>query len=207
MKGLLLKDLLSLRKYMRTMALFVMAYALLTFFMDSSDFLNGMIVLLCAMIPITSFSLDHQSGWDIYELSLPVSRKDIVRSKYLLALILTLIGTGISIAIGLAYRLFTHSGDMLEALTVSYALFAVGLIFASVLLPLIFKFGVEKSRLLLIAVFAIPTAAFVALSSAGVKLPGEQTISRLFAFSPLILVAALALSYASSCAIYRKKEI
>ena len=207
MKGLLLKDILSLRKYMRTLLLFTAAYALLIFFLDSSDFLGGMIVLMCAMIPITSFSLDHQAGWDVYELSLPVSRRDIVKSKYLLALILTLIGTGISIAIGLAYRLITHSGDLLEALTVSYALFAVGLIFASVLLPLIFKFGVEKSRLLLIAVFAIPTAAFVALSGAGVKLPDEQAIMRLVAFSPLILVAALGLSYAASCAIYRKKEI
>lgn len=207
MKGLLLKDLLSLRKYMRTLLLFTAAYALLIFFMDSSDFLGGMIVLMCAMIPVTSFSLDHQSGWDVYELSLPITRREVVKSKYLLALILTLIGTGISIAIGIAYRLITHSGELLEALTVSYALFAVGMLFASILLPLIFKFGVEKSRLITIAIFAAPTAAFVALSNMGVKLPDEQAIRLIFYLSPLILIAAIALSYALSSAIYRKKEI
>jgi ABC-2 type transport system permease protein len=208
MKGLLLKDLLGLRKYLRTLLLFIAAYALLIFLMDSPYFLGGMIVLMCAMASITSFSFDHVAGWDIYALSLPVSRRDVVRSKYLLSLILTAGGTALSLLVSVLYILFTHSGSFSEALTVGYTLFVVGMVFVAVLLPLIFRFGVEKARLLIVAVFAIPTAIFVALSNFGnLQAPDPQLLVRLLAFSPLILTVLLALSYFLSRAIYLKKEV
>lgn len=207
MKGLLLKDILSLRKYMRTLLLMAAVYAALTYFVDSSAFLSGMIVLMCAMVPVTSFTLDHQAGWNVYELSLPISRKDIVRGKYLLALLFTLFGAGIAIAVGLLFSVLNRGISLPETLTLSYALFAVGLIFASILLPLVFKFGPEKARLMVIAVFAVPTAAFVALTSAGSKLPDTQFLNLLFLLSPLILAIVLTLSYLASRAIYEKKEI
>ena len=208
MKGLLLKDLLSLRRYMRTVMLLVAAYALMIFFMDSPYLLVGMIVLMSAMISVTSFSFDHMAGWDVYALSLPVSRKDVVRSKYLLALIFTSSGSLLSILIGVLYTLFTLKGSFTETLIASYALFAVGMVFVSILLPLLYKFGVEKARLLIIAVFAVPVAVIVALANiAGLEMPDEQLINRLLALSPLVLIAVLGISYFASCAIYRKKEV
>ena len=208
MKGLLIKDLLGLRKYMRTMLLFIAAYALMIFLMDSPYFLGGMIVVMAAMISVTSFSFDHIAGWDVYALSLPVSRKDVVGSKYLLALILTLCGAVLSVVVGALYNTLRHTGSFAETLTVSYALFAVGMVFVAVLVPLLFKFGVEKARLLIIAVFAVPVAAFAALINiADLKMPDEQLIARLLALSPLVLIALLAASYFISCAIYYNKEV
>jgi ABC-type transport system involved in multi-copper enzyme maturation permease subunit len=187
MKGLLLKDLLSLRKYARTLVIFILAYSVMTFFMDSPYFLSGIIVLMCSMVAITSFSFDHQAGWDVYALSLPVSRNDVVRSKYLLGLLLTLIGTVVSIIEGALYTVFAHTGSFLETLLVSYALFAVGMLFISILMPLLFKFDPEKARLLIVAVFALPVAALVAFSNiADLKAPGEQLIGTLLALSPFI---------------------
>jgi len=208
MKGLLIKDFLGLRKYFRTVLLMIAAYAVLMFFMDSAYFLSGMIVLLSAMIAITSFSFDHMAGWDVYALSLPISRKDVVMSKYVLALILTLGGVLLSIAIGALYTAIQHTGSFVETLIVSCALFVVGMLFISILLPLLFKFGVEKARLMIIAVFAIPTAAFVALSNiAGLEMPSEQAIISLLPLAPLILIGLLAASYFISCAIYCNKEV
>lgn len=208
MKGLLLKDLLGLRKYLRTVMLIIALYALMTFLMDSAVFLGGMIVIMSAMIAVTSFSFDHLAGWDVYALSLPVSRRDVVASKYVLALIFTLGGTALSVLVSVLHGAFQHSGDLLETLATNYALFVVGMVFVAILLPLLFKFGAEKARLLIVAVFAVPTAVFVALSTVSdIKLPNEQTIARLLALSPLILIVVGAISYAASCAIYRSKEV
>jgi hypothetical protein len=208
MKGLLLKDLLSLRKYARTLVIFILAYSVMTFFMDSPYMLSGIVVLMCSMVSITSFSFDHQAGWDVYALSLPVSRNDVVRSKYRLGLLLTLTGAAVSIIAGVLYTAFTHTGSFIETLLVSYALFAAGMLFISILMPLLFKFDAEKARLLIVAVFAIPVAAFVAFSNiADPKAPSEQLIKTILTLSPFVLIGLLAASYLISCAIYSGKEV
>jgi hypothetical protein len=46
-----------------------------------------------------------------------------------------------------------------------------GTVFSAILLPLIFKFGVEKSRIFMLAIFAAPTAAVIVLDKAGYHCP------------------------------------
>ncbi len=207
MKGLILKDLYNLRKYGRTVFLISAFYILLTFMMDNSDMFAGMIVLMFAITSITSFAYDNQSGWDVYVQTLPVSKKDVVLSKYLLSYLLALFGGLLAVLMGWINGLVKNVGNFTETLITAYALFAVGLLFISILLPLVYRFGVERSRVIIIAVVAIPVAAGVAMSQTG-KLPeiGEQAFKQALLFSPLIVVACCILSFAISNVIYRKKE-
>ena len=208
MKGLILKDLYNLRKYGKTVFLISAFYILLTFMMDSSDMFAGMVVLMFAITSITSFTYDNQSGWDVYVQTLPVSKKDVVLSKYLLSFLLALLGGLLAVLMGWINGLVKNVGNFMETLLVAYALLAVGLLFISILLPLVFKFGAERSRVIIIAIVAIPTAAGVAMSQAG-TLPAisEQTVKQVLVFSPLIVAACCLLSIAISNAIYRKKEV
>ena len=43
-------------------------------------------ILFTIMIPMVAMSYDDKSKWDRYALTMPVSRRDMVLSKYLLAL-------------------------------------------------------------------------------------------------------------------------
>jgi hypothetical protein len=181
---------------------------MMSFMMDSADLFVGMIVIMFAITPITSFAYDSQSGWDVYVTTLPVSRKDVVLSKYMLSLILVLTGGMLALLMGWFGGLIKNVGNFTETLLMTYAFCAVGLVFISILLPLVYKFGVERSRVIIIAVVAIPVAVGIALSQTG-TLPeiNEQTIGQALLLSPLVIVACSVLSYAISSAIYRNKEV
>ena len=67
------------------------------------------------MIFITTFSYDEYNSWDAYAISMPVSRKDIVKSKYIASIILIFIAVIftiiISLIIGLIYILPLYYPD------------------------------------------------------------------------------------------------
>ncbi len=208
MKGLILKDLLNLRKYGKTVFLICAFYLILMLMMDSATVFGGMIVLMFTITSITSFVYDSQCGWDVYAMSLPVSRKDIVLSKYVLSLFLAFLGGILSLLVFWLHGIFARTGNFLETLAVSYALFAVAVVFICILLPLVYRFGVERSRILIIAVVAIPTAVIMVLSQSGTVIePDEKLISQVLGFSPLVLVVCVILSYLASGAIFNNKEM
>jgi ABC-type transport system involved in multi-copper enzyme maturation permease subunit len=176
--------------------------------MDDASLFSGVIVLLFAIMSVTSFAYDKQFGWDTYVLSIPVSRKEVVLSKYVLSVLLAIFGGVLALLVGWLHGIFHHISNFSEVLIVSYALFAVSLIFLSVLLPLVYKFGVERSRVIILAVFAIPTAAFLLLAQTGtVVAPDEQTIRQVLLFSPVVVIVCGVLSFMISHAIYRRKEV
>ncbi len=208
MKGLILKDMYSLRKYGRTMLLLAVFYSFMIFMMGNADVFLGTVVIMFAVASITSFAYDNQAGWDIYVSTLPVSRRNVVMSKYALSYLLALLGGLLALLVGWVNGIIKGTGNFFEMLVSAYAMFAIAVIFVSVLLPLIYKFGVERSRIIIIAAVAIPVAAVMALAQTkAIPIPDEQTVKQALLLSPLIIAACCALSYAISNSIYRKKEV
>jgi len=208
MKGLILKDLYNLRKYGKTLLLISAFYIMLSFMMESESMFTGMIVIMFAITSVTSFAYDSQSGWDVYVHTLPVTRKDVVTSKYLLSYLLALTGGLLALLMGWINGLLKNISNFTETLIAAYALFAVGIIFISILLPLVYKFGVERSRVIVLAVIALPTAAFLVLAQTGtVVAPDEQTIRQVLLFSPVVVIVCGVLSFMISHTIYRRKVV
>ncbi len=208
MRGLILKDLYNLRKYGKTLLLISALYIMLTFMMDDSSMFGGMIVLLFAITSVTSFAYDSQSGWDTYVLSIPVSRKEVVLSKYVLSALLALMGGVLSLLMGWLHGVFNHVSNFSEMLLISYSLFAVALVLLSILLPLVYKFGVERSRVIILAVIAIPSAAIMVLVQTG-PMPelSEQTFHQVLLLSPVVIIVCGIVSFVISHGIYRRKEV
>ena len=208
MKGLILKDFYNLRKYGKTVLLISAFYVMLTFMMDNSNLFAGMIVLMFAITSVTSFAYDRQSGWEVYVQTLPVAAKDVVMSKYLLSLLLGLIGGVLALLMGWLNGLIKNIPNFTEMLVTAYALLAIGMIFISILLPLVYKFGVERSRVIILAIIAIPTAAFFVMAQTGNEVvPDEQTIRRALLLSPVVIVVCGIVSFLVSHGIYRRKEV
>ena len=206
MKGLILKDLMNLRRYSRTIWAIIALYAVMMVTMDNVNFLGGMIILLFTMMSVTSFSYDSLAKWERYAVTLPLSRAQIVRSKYVLSLILALMGALISLIAAVVFSFF-KPGNLLESVLSAYVLFIIALFFMAVLLPLIYKFGVEKSRIMIILVAAAPTAAVVALGQMGIKLPDISTVQWILYLSPVVMAGIYYLSYRISCGVFGKKDL
>lgn len=207
MKGLLIKDLINLKKNFGTIIAMMVLYFLFAYQSGDPSILVGMIVFLLTMMSITSMSYDDLSKWDKFALSMPIGRKTIVNSKYILAVLLSLIGLVISMGIGYIVILLKGKMGIQEYLVASYAIFVLSMAFICIIFPLIFKFGVEKSRLMMMGAIIIPMIIVYVISNMGISMPSENQLMRILKVSPLLVVLDLYLSSSISYNIYRKKDL
>lgn len=206
-KALVLKDLLVLRKQARSM-LFMLAFLLLyAVMMKSITFITFMAVIFFAMMSISSFAYDDLAKWDAYAIALPITRTQTVLAKYALALLLALAGAAVAIVASFAAPLVGDPTALGERMLVVYVTFAIAVVFVSAMLPLIYRFGTERSRLFMIAVFALPSVVGYAAFRAGVPIPDEAALKALLYASPLVLLAVLCVSVLVSAKVFSAKQL
>ena len=112
-------------------------------------------MLYAAMMPISALAYDENCKWDQLAAMMPYSVRDIVLSKYLLGYI-CLLATGAlsagSLYVTAAAKGTAVSGEDIAQIAVM-ACFA--LMFLAVNLPCMFRLGVEKGRLLFMAMIGV----------------------------------------------------
>ena len=166
-----------------------------------------MVTLILSMMPLTSMAYDDMSKWDRYALAMPISKKDIVLSKYILSILLSLVSILVSFIITYLFILPRSDMGRSELLLVAYIIFSISLVYVSIVLPLIYKFGVEKTRIITMCVFAIPTMMVFAFYKMGLQLPSKKQLLFLLKVSPLILILILICSALFSYITYKNKDI
>ena len=178
MTSLVLKDLLNLRSYFKTIIIFIVFYGFINYSMDDSSFLAGMVILLFTMMPISSFTYDQQAKWNVFGQSLPVTRKEIVLSKYILSGIFLFVGFAVSVVMSVLISMVKSTIIEWENLFISNAsIVAVAIVLLSILIPLIYKFGVEKSRFMMMVIILVPIIISITLPKLGLKIPTDLDLS------------------------------
>ncbi|MDV0443931.1 ABC-2 transporter permease [Methanorbis rubei] len=213
MNGLLYKDLANLNSTLKYLALMILVFSII--FIPMGNELPVFIILAMygAMLPVTAISYDATARWDKYAITLPLARKEIVRSKYLLMLIAT-IGAGVvCLAISLIMTiLMPGKGIFLSVIDPLplIALFVVcGLLLGSTALPLVFKLGAEKMQYIILIIVLVPIMLVVGLSAAVYSIGIEINMPPLvvlIAAAAVITAAVVWASYRISTKIYTKKE-
>ncbi len=202
MKGLILKDLFNLKKQGKVYILFIAFYSLIAFSTGDSSFLGVMIFIFCTLLPVTALSYDERAQWDKYGLTMPIDRKDMVISKYILGIICAIIG----LVLMLIFSTILPS-DMEGNVSLLVSLFGASVILLSIVLPINFKFGVEKGRLLMMLIFFLPAAIIMALAKSNASIPVDKIIDIIPYALPIISVITLIISLGLSIRIYTVKEL
>ncbi len=215
MTGLIWKDILMMRKVLKSYLLLIVIYAVLAYldFFDYS-FILTFVQIILAVMPISAFSYDDLSKWDRYAMSLPLGRSRVVGARYLFVLLLTLFTMAAGLAgTGLLY--VVHEAEPLEMFVTLMVSTTIGLLIPTILLPLSYKLGAERARPYLYAVIFIPVIAIVLLAKVGVldmsMLKGMELLTPTVlaggaALLPVAGLAGLFLSYLISCRIAAGKE-
>jgi len=201
MKGLLLKDILNLRQQGKVYLVIISIWLVIGIMNQDAAFFAGVMMIFSLLVPVSAIAYDERAKWDKFALTMPLSKLDLIASKYLLSLLCAGLSGILAIIVGLAI-----SGDTKEVLMSVSALMSLGVIFTSFILPIIFKFGVEKGRLVVMVLFLAPSVLVMLISKLNLRLPNEEAISRMFYFLPLIAIAILLFSIYLSVLIYSKKE-
>ena len=161
MKGLLIKDILTMKKTLGIYLALVAFYGFLGLSDGNSGLMGGFLCVFSALIPVTAFSYEERSHWYRYAAALPLTRKQMVGEKYLLGLLFSALGFGVLLGyIALIPSPFT------ENFLLSLVFLLYGLLIQAVLFPLTFRFGSEKARLFLLPVAALPLLLCFGLAKA-----------------------------------------
>lgn len=215
MNGLILKDLYNLKNSGKSLLIAIVAFSLLYFLQGiNMEVWNVFIILTGSILVINTMSYDNTAKWDKYELTMPVTRRDVVLSKYLVSIIVIFIGAVLATALSFAQGISKHNLDVIEIFTVNGAALAGGFLFISITLPVIYKFGVEKSRILILLIFLAPAGAGIGRSKfAKLKFSplAKQYMDIVLQYLPLIILIMMILimlvSYRISLKIYSNKDM
>lgn len=217
-KGLITKDILQLKSYKRTIVLYLMIFLSTSIVQENSSSIIGMalpmLTLVFGMMSIATFSYDEIAKADNFLLTLPITRKDIVKAKYTLTICGTVIGAIIGLVVGVLIMIVFKRPilDLGEMLPIALgSILGIGFV-ESVQIPSIYKYGVEKGRIRIFGITILIAFIIGVILNLGEKINLNMTglldiISRFFPiFIILVTLLMYYISYKISCKIYMKKK-
>ena len=220
MKAILYADWMNFRLSIKSMLFAPVIILVWAVIAEQPIFFFSMLVVMGYMFPNTAFSAEQSAGWDRLSLSLPILRREVVASRFLLALVVNLTLFVCSLVFATVYCL-AHGQP--QALMENYmsvlACEAVAIIMIGAELAAAFKWGIQKAGYIMLAAFFLPLALVFAAVTLEIRIPLLTAAGRWLAgveerrFA-LLLLGCLAvalviylLCYRVSVRLYRKKEL
>ncbi|HIS51904.1 MAG TPA: ABC-2 transporter permease [Candidatus Onthomonas avicola] len=201
MKCLLLMDGYSLWKQLKLFVLFILAYAVGSLVSGQYLFL-GFSVMFLLMLPYYLQQMNEGGRVDATFLLASISRKTVVRARYITVLLCTALGLVLAAVTWLV--LSPDAGLML------LMQLAICLVSISLVLPLLYRLGAVKGRLTMLLVFAIffgGTGVLTGLTESGPDLSALAGWGRwILRLALPVALGVLGLSYLISARIYEKRE-
>lgn len=218
--GLITKDLLQLKNYRKTLIVFILIFVFAGLAQETTKgvgfMITVMLILGFGMFGMATFNYDEQSKADGYILTFPVTKKEILLSKYILIIGSTIIGAivGIIASYIIVFIINKQLPNIQDYINVALAgILGVGLIEA-IQIPCVYKWGAEKGRIQMFIVAAIiillAGGLFAVAQNSIINLATANILNIMNNFLPLILILATIIiyyiSYKVSYRIYKKKE-
>ena len=208
MKGLLLKDAYLAWAHFKGYIVLVLMFTALSASERGNFFLVFYPCMLCGMVPVNLMAYDERSKWDGFTAILPVSRNQVVSSKYLFGLI----AQGIIlllVAAGNMVRMAFFGGiDWQYLFALMGMMFMLACVSVALPLPFIFKSGVEKGRMGYYVMLGLAGAGsgvasgFLGYDVTAFSLPGPVV-----PFMVMLGIGVYALSWYLSVRFYEKREL
>lgn len=221
MKGLIIKDLLQLKSYLKTLIIFMFIFICVSLEPQNTNtdgILTVMMTLGLGMFGMATFSYDEMAKANKYILTFPLKRKEVVLSKYVLQFLLTMTGAILGMILSFVISLILNKGipNIIDLISIALGgMFGIGLVEA-IQIPCFYKVGAEKGRIYMFIITVVVAFLAGAIIMLGEKIVANFSINLDFmnnileSIFPLILFALILLeyfvSYKISYKIYSKKE-
>ena len=221
-KGLLKKDLYNLSTYKASLIIVILFCGIAIIETEAVTFGPVIICSIIGMISLSTFSYDEISKSNKYILTLPTSRKEIVKEKFILAIGSTILGGILGLLLTIIVinvmnylrpeNIINIDYESLIITTIG-GMWGISLIQA-IQIPSIYKWGAEKGRiqmfiLLFVLIVIVLGIAFL-LMKANFYINVEMIESFMNKYGLILLaffmIIMYYISYRISYKIYKKKE-
>lgn len=212
MKALLRKDLYQLKAYCKSYLLICAVFLGVSLAGEGNLFFITYPAMLCSLIPVTLQTYDERGKWDAYAGTLPVTRFQLVSSKYLTGLCCS----GIVLALLAVVLIAANRYAPALRLFLLGITFCLSLVSPAFCLPFVFRFGTEKGRLAYyVSIGVFFAAIYILADRLGISAADTSAIDSWdgTGTAPGILAACLVCtavyigSWLLSVRIYKKREI
>lgn len=211
MKGLILNNVYTVKRSIQSSCLLAIAIVIVLLIAQNDMALRAAIFLPFLLIPVHAFEVlkhDARSGWQKFEMTLPVTRKKIVTSKYVTFLLLFITSMIIVSIPFLLTHMFVY--PTMNALFFNFLLRGMGLVMsiATLTFPLTYILGTEKSDTITISSVGFSLGLFFAVSLLLLQFIGSiERFDEMFSIIFFVITAVLFVtSYIVSMVVYAKKE-
>lgn len=208
MIGMIKKDLLMIKNNYKTIliALAIFVFYSIMFEMDMSFFLPFMGLMVC----ISTINNDEYNNWYTYASTLPQGKSNVVKSKYLTTIGVTIFLTAVSVILSFIISNIKGTLKIDDYLVTIMEELLVIIFLLSVLFPVVFKYGSEKGRFALIIIgFGVFGIVFLFKQILNIEIP-IKIIGFIDLYFPVIFVLSsivmLITSYLISKKMYLKRE-
>ena len=215
MRGLLEKDF-RLLKGQKNFFLLILVITVLLSLNSEDNFAVTYLTFIAGFLTISSFGYDDNGNCMPFLMTLPVSRKLYVKSKYVLGFLLTFIGWMAGMVISTVTAFLHKAPPTTEAVLFQLAWVFLWMILLSFVLPMLFKFGAEKGRMATLAMMLVFMAIVFALSKLAEEMGADvdacldalasQQIVVLVAGMAVVALVMVLISYLISAKIVQNKE-
>ena len=221
-KGLLKKDLYNLATYKASLIIIIIFCGISIIGTDAVTIAPTIICAIVGMISLSTFSYDEISKSNKYILTLPTDRKELVKEKYMLAIVATLLGgiLGMLLTIIVVNIMnYLRPENIISLDYKSLVISTIGGIFAisflqSVQIPSIYKWGAEKGRIqmfiLVLIIVAILGGIYFLINKTNINIDMEMIKNFINKFGVWILIISTIImyyiSYKIAYKIYKNKE-
>lgn len=218
MKGLLIKDFKLLSQQTQfIIAIFGISVAFLVIW-ESPFFVMGYATSMVSIFTLSTISYDQYENGMAYLFTLPFSRKDYVREKYVFGILIsltTMIAVS-ALAFGAAeIRHLQYSVE--EGIGTMIGSILLVMIIMGILIPLQLKFEAEKSRVaLLLTLLGVLLVGYLIVKvGEGMGIDMDAAIGGLLGVGPVQLIAeavlvsavVIGISYIAAIKVMAKKEL
>ncbi|HBI7002352.1 TPA: ABC-2 transporter permease, partial [Clostridium perfringens] len=205
---LLIKDIFNILNNIKSLIFTVLILSLILLtFMNTETYIITMTIIF-NMFTLTAITYDEHSNWDKYALTLPISIKDIIISKYILMCLLSTFGSVIASLIVFIISIFSDTISRQNIYLFLPISILITLFLSSFTLPIIYKYGVERSRPLIPLTTLIPIllgySVFKIVTILGIPINLTIVLKILILLSPLLIISTIGISIKISIKIYKK---
>lgn len=208
MKGLLLKDLYMSKHYFKSYFFVVIIFLVVSASGAENMFFSIYPSMLAGIISVSLCSYDEMSKWNLYSGTLPYSKRQMVTAKYLIGVFFQVIVLILAAVSQIVRMNIEGSFSWNELGTLMSCLVIVSCISGALCLPWVFKFGVEKGRLVyFIQIGIICGLGVFFMSYCQDVLSKTMRYNNIIAIATAVAVIVYAISWFVSVLFYEKREI
>lgn len=206
MKGLLLKDFYMAKRHFGWFMLVIAGMLIMSCMVEDMQIFLIYPMIVANIIPVSLMAYDEHDKWSQYSGTLPYTRAQVVTAKYLVSVCLGVAFFLLSMAVAIV-RMQMYGQFILEAwMRMGVILLMLGCLAPILMLPVVFKFGAEKGRIIYLAILGVICGVLMGLDVKGISLSTMHNLWPIVAVLG-VMVALYALSWRLSIHFYQKREL